>query len=151
MCRTVLLEAAACADVGWRCSVRSKTRRRGGPLRQEGKDYRTAPSPCQAGKVIPRYDDSRYDRAVPVTKLTISLPEDLAESIRAEAEAEGTTVSAWLADQARRSLLLAEGRAAVAEYESEHGAITDEERARVRAWFREGGVQWPPSRSTPAS
>lgn len=69
-----------------------------------------------------------------VTKLTISLPEDLAETIRAEAEAEGTTVSAWLAERARRSLLLAQRKAAVAEYESEFGPISDEEIEEVRQW-----------------
>jgi len=71
-----------------------------------------------------------------VTKLTISLPKDLAESIRAEADAEGTTVSAWLAERARRSLLLAERKAAVAEYEAEFGKITDEEIEEVRQWER---------------
>lgn len=86
-----------------------------------------------------------------VTKLTISLPEDLAEAIRAEVAQQGTTLSGWIAEQARRSLLLAESRAAVAEYEAEHGAITDDERARMREWLREGGVEWPPSRSTPGS
>ena len=70
-----------------------------------------------------------------VTKLTISLPEELAETIRAEADAEGTTVSAWIAEHARRSLLLAERRAALAEYEAEHGKITDDERREVREWL----------------
>jgi Ribbon-helix-helix protein, copG family len=78
---------------------------------------------------------------MPVTKLTISLPEDLAETIRAEAEAEGTTVSAWLGERARRALLFAESRAALADYEAEHGKITDEERERARQWA---------GRSTPA-
>ena len=70
-----------------------------------------------------------------VTKLTISLPEELAETIRAEADAEGTTVSAWIAERARRSLMLAERRAALAEYEAEHGKITDDERREVREWL----------------
>jgi hypothetical protein len=78
---------------------------------------------------------------MPVTKLTISLPEDLAENIRAEAEAEGTTVSAWLAERARRSLLLAQRKAAVADYEAEFGKITDEEIEEARRWA---------GRSTPA-
>ncbi len=69
-----------------------------------------------------------------MTKLTISLPEDLAETIREQAEAEGTTVSAWLAKRARHSLLLAQRKAAVAEYESEFGTITDEEIEEVRQW-----------------
>lgn len=76
-----------------------------------------------------------------MTKLTISLPEDLAETIRAEAEAEGTTVSAWLAERARKAVLFARSRAALAEYEAEHGKITDEEIERARRWA---------GRSTPA-
>lgn len=76
-----------------------------------------------------------------MTKLTISLPEDLAETIRAEAEAEGTTVSAWLAERARRALLFAESRAALAEYEAEHGQIAEEELEKARRWA---------GRSTPA-
>jgi hypothetical protein len=87
---------------------------------------------------------------VAVTKLTISLPEDLAETIRAEAEAEGTSVSGFIAKELRRTHLLQERRAAIAEYEAEHGMITAEEREQVRAWLRRGGVKWPPSRSTPA-
>ncbi|MCJ7437379.1 MAG: hypothetical protein MUP97_06410 [Acidimicrobiia bacterium] len=87
---------------------------------------------------------------MPVTKLTISLPEDLAETIRGEAEAEGTTVSGWVAQRARRSFLQSERKAALAEYQAEHGPITEEEREQVRAWLRRGGVEWPPSRSTPA-
>ncbi len=85
-----------------------------------------------------------------VTKLTISLPEELAETIRSEAAAEGTTVSRYIADELRRALLLQERRAAIADYEAEHGKITEEERAQVRAWLRRGGVAWPPSPSTAA-
>ena len=76
----------------------------------------------------------RYDRDMAVTKLTISLPEELADTIRAEAEAEGTTVSAWLGERARRSLLLAQRKAAVAEYEAEFGKITDDEIEEARRW-----------------
>lgn len=77
-----------------------------------------------------------------MTKLTISLPEDLAETIRAEADAEGTTVSGYIAHELRRAHLLAEGRAALREYEAEHGAITEAEKEKVRRWA---------GRSTPAS
>jgi hypothetical protein len=92
----------------------------------------------------------RYDRRVPVTKLTISLPEELADAVRARAEDEGTTVSGLIAQELQRSHLLEERRAAVAEYEAEHGKITEAEREQVREWLRRGGVEWPPSRSTPA-
>ena len=85
-----------------------------------------------------------------VTKLTISLPEDLAEAVRAQAEAEGTTVSGLITGSLRRSHLLAESRAAITEYEAEHGVITEEEREQVRRWIDRGWAQWRSS-STPAS
>ena len=87
---------------------------------------------------------------MPVTKLTISLPEELAEAIRVEAEAAGSSVSGFIANELRRTHLLQERRTAIAEYEAEHGAITEAEREQVRDWLRRGGVEWPPSRSTPA-
>ena len=69
-----------------------------------------------------------------MTKLTISLPEDLADAIRVRAEDEGTTVSGLIANDLRRALLLAEGRAALRAYEAEHGAITAAEKEKVRRW-----------------
>ena len=84
-----------------------------------------------------------------MTKLTISLPEELAEVVRRAAEREGTSVSALIANELRRFNLRAERRTAIEEYEAEHGKITEEERESVRAWLRRGGVEWPPSRSMP--
>ena len=78
---------------------------------------------------------------MPVTKLTISLPEDLAENIRAEAEAEDVPCPAGIAGRVRRSHLLAERKAALADYEAEFGEITDEEIEEARRWA---------GRSTPA-
>lgn len=76
-----------------------------------------------------------------MTKLTISLPEDLAETIRAEAEADGTTVSGYVTEALRRTVLLAESRAVIREHEAEHGPITEADLERVRTWA---------GRSTPA-
>jgi len=63
-----------------------------------------------------------------VRKFTVSLPADTDEAVRAAAEAEGLTVSAWLAKAARKAVAeraaIADGLAAVAEYEAEHGPIT---------------------------
>ena len=92
----------------------------------------------------------RYDRTVPVTKLTISLPQELAEVVRRAAEREGTSVSALITKELRRFNLLEEGRAAFADYEAEYAKVPDDGGARVRAWLKRGGVEWPPSRSTPA-
>ncbi|MGI8608138.1 MAG: hypothetical protein ACR2MY_02745 [Candidatus Dormibacteria bacterium] len=75
-------------------------------------------------------------------KRSVSLPAGLAQRIDAAAAASGTTFSAWLADTAARRLRLQEGRAAIAEWELEHGALTVEELAdglaRARALMGRG-------------
>ena len=50
----------------------------------------------------------------------------------AAAEAEGVSVSAWMTAAARRELRLRDGLAAVAEWEAEHGPLTDEELTAAR-------------------
>jgi hypothetical protein len=62
-------------------------------------------------------------------KRSISLPPELAAAIDAAAEADGTTVSAWLAETARRRLRLEAGRLGIAEWERENGPLTAEELA----------------------
>ncbi|HSB85876.1 MAG TPA: hypothetical protein VLD86_06185 [Ilumatobacteraceae bacterium] len=70
-------------------------------------------------------------------KRSISLPPDLAAAIDLAAEAEGTTVSAWIAATAAHRLRLEAGRRGIAEWERKHGALTAEELtdglARARA------------------
>jgi predicted transcriptional regulator len=70
-------------------------------------------------------------------KRSISLPPELAAAIDRAAAAEGTSVSAWIAETAARRLRLDAGRAGIAEWEQEHGALTPEELseglARARA------------------
>ena len=70
-----------------------------------------------------------------VTRLAISLDEELARRIRAAAGDQ--PISTWLADAAQRKLR-AQGLArTVADWERAHGAVTDAERAAVeRAWRR---------------
>jgi hypothetical protein len=76
-------------------------------------------------------------------KLSVSMPPETIEEIRRAAEAEGLTVSAWLARAARaaadRQATLAAGRAAVAEllaeYETEHGPLPEASRARAREFL----------------
>ena len=41
-------------------------------------------------------------------------------------------MSAWMTDAARRALLIRDGLIAVAEWEAQHGAFTDEEMATAR-------------------
>ena len=73
-------------------------------------------------------------------KRSISLPPDLADAIDQAASAEGTTVSAWIADTAAHRLRIDAGRQGVAEWERQHGALTSDELAdglaRARAMVR---------------
>lgn len=73
-------------------------------------------------------------------KRSISLPSDLADAIDVAATAEGTTVSAWIAETAAHRLRLDAGRQGVAEWERQHGALTPDEiaegLARARATLR---------------
>ena len=73
-------------------------------------------------------------------KRSISLPADLADAIDVAATAEGTTVSAWIAETAAHRLRLDAGRQGVAEWERQHGALTPDEvadgLARARAMLR---------------
>jgi hypothetical protein len=70
-------------------------------------------------------------------KRSISLPPGISDAVDAAAEAEGTTVSAWLAEAANHRLRLEAGWQGLAEWEAENGALTFEElalgRARARA------------------
>lgn len=75
-------------------------------------------------------------------KRSISLPPDLAAEIDRAAAAEGTTVSAWIADTAAHRLRLEAGRRGIAEWERQHGALTADELAdglaRARAVLGRG-------------
>lgn len=66
-------------------------------------------------------------------KRSISLPGELAEQIEAAAAAEGTSVSAWLAQSAAHRLRMEAGRRALVEWEAEHGALTPDELAEGQA------------------
>jgi hypothetical protein len=81
-------------------------------------------------------------------KLSISVPPEVEETIKAAAAEEGKPVSAWLAEaaveKAHIAALHAAGRAAarelVAEYESEHGKLPEESRQRAREFLVEAGL-----------
>ena len=67
--------------------------------------------------------------------MSLSFPEKLAREIRREAKREGVSLSAWVSRAAQRQTKLAGARRLLAEYEAEHGVITEEELERVRrAW-----------------
>lgn len=67
--------------------------------------------------------------------LSVSVPEELASQIREAAREDGTTLSAWLGQAAESKLLLRNALRAVADWEREHGEITDEQLAQMeRTW-----------------
>jgi hypothetical protein len=76
---------------------------------------------------------TKYDPLMTVERLTISIESELATAVREAAEADEQNVSAWLADAARRQLANRGLRDAVAAWEREHGAFSDEELAAARA------------------
>lgn len=63
-------------------------------------------------------------------KIAITVQPDVHRDVAAAAQ--GVSVSAWMTDAARRALKIREGLAAVAEWEAEHGALTDEELEQAR-------------------
>lgn len=85
-----------------------------------------------------------------VSRLSISVPAEVEKAVRAAAEAAGLPISVWLAQAAERAAAeqaaIADGLAAVAEFETEHGALTDAERAQARQVLIDAGVV-PPQRA----
>jgi len=88
-------------------------------------------------------------------KLSISVPSEVEETIKAAAAQEGIPVSAWLAEaateKAHATAAQAAGRAAarelIAEYESEHGPLPQSARERARQFLLETGLlDDPPQR-----
>ena len=75
-----------------------------------------------------------------VQKLSIALDEDVAREAKDAAECAGLSLSAWLNEAAREALAIKEGLAAVAEYEAEYGAFTEEELARADAALARLGI-----------
>jgi hypothetical protein len=81
-------------------------------------------------------------------KLSISVPPEVEETIKAAAADEGKPVSTWLAEaaieKASAAARHAAGRAAarelVTEYESEHGPLPAASRLRAREFLAEAGL-----------
>ena len=66
-------------------------------------------------------------RGNPSPKLAITIDPTVHEQILAEASREGVSVSAWMTHAAREVLQRRAGLAAIAEWEQQHGAFSDEE------------------------
>jgi recombinational DNA repair protein RecR len=77
-------------------------------------------------------------------KFTISVPAEVDAALRNAAEADGVAVSTWIARVAQEAVVrrarIAEGMAAVREFEADHGALTQEERDVARRELAELGV-----------
>ena len=74
-----------------------------------------------------------------VRKLSISVPPEVEETIKAAAAQEGKPVSAWLAEAATEKARAA-ARELVAEYEAEHGPLPAASRQRARQFLLEAGL-----------
>lgn len=71
-------------------------------------------------------------RPVPVERLTVSLDAELAAAVRAAADEDALTTSAWLADAARRRLAARDLAGVIADWEAIHGELTPDELAAAR-------------------
>ena len=71
-------------------------------------------------------------RGNPSPKLAITVDPDVHAQVIAAALEEGTSVSAWMTNAARRALLVRDGLQGVAEWEAEQGGLTDAELATAR-------------------
>jgi hypothetical protein len=71
-------------------------------------------------------------RGSPSPKLAITVDPEVHARVLAAAKDEGTSVSAWMTNAARRALLVRDGLRAVAEWEAEQGTLTDAELAAAR-------------------
>ena len=78
-------------------------------------------------------------RGNPALKLAITVDRDVHSRIVEAAEAEGASISAWITRAARQALRIREGLAAVAEWEAEHGPLTEVELQEARERLSEHG------------
>ncbi len=82
-------------------------------------------------------------RGKPSPKLAITVDPEVHAGVVAAASEEGVSVSAWMTNAARRALLVRDGLTGVAEWEAEHGPLSETEladaRRRVAEEFRKLG------------
>jgi hypothetical protein len=78
-------------------------------------------------------------RGSPALKLAITVDRDVHAKVVRAAKAERTSISAWMTAAARRSLLIRDGLAAIAEWEAQHGELSEAELDAARARVLGGG------------
>lgn len=66
-------------------------------------------------------------------RISVTVPADIARQVREAAEHASETISGWLTTAAQHRIRLDTGRQLLAEYEAEHGAVTEQERATIDA------------------
>ena len=71
-------------------------------------------------------------RGTPSPKLPITVDPDVHKRVLAVSAQDGVSVSAWMTNAARQALLVRDGLAAVAEWESKNGALSDDEMQAAR-------------------
>ena len=69
-----------------------------------------------------------------VRKLSVALDEDVAAAARAAAEAAGMSLSAWLSEAARSRLRVADGLAAMREWDEVAGPVSEAEQQQAAVW-----------------
>lgn len=84
-------------------------------------------------------------RGNPSPKIAITIDPEVHKRILAAADRDGMSVSAWMTEAARETLLRHAGLAAVAEWEAEHGRFTEEEMEQARRTVQ-AQMQLPPRR-----
>ncbi len=87
-------------------------------------------------------------RGNPSPKLAITVDPEVHEGVLIAAATDGMSVSAWMTEAARRALLLRDGLEAVAEWEREHGSLTESELAAARRRIAAEASSTKPPRST---
>ena len=78
-------------------------------------------------------------------KLSVSLPDIVAERARRAAERAGVPLSTWLAEAAEAAADLAEAHSAAEEYAATFGEPDPDELAEIRAQLADAGVGAPES------
>ena len=71
-------------------------------------------------------------RGSPAIKMAITVDSEVHAKVVRAASREHKSVSAWMTEAARRALLARDGLAAVAEWEAEHGALSEAELESAR-------------------
>lgn len=72
-------------------------------------------------------------RGNPSPKLAITVDPDVHDQVVRAAAGEGVSISAWMTAAARGALLLRDGLQAVAEWEAEHGELSESELEEARS------------------